>query len=223
MTKLYEKMFFLDYDEMVRTSFTLYIEGVEGETLEDYSFALKSDVIPVEMLEPFEQLISPCLIYKSKDSFPDGKYLEELLDFISSEISKDSRYEAFYYPSFFFDEEHNVRSEVVRRFETAKLQIRYGDVQVINMCRPLHLFYLSQLVRIPKVFLTQKKFSVHRISRLDFESSLKDSVKVEEYVEIYFSAVRFKIIKGRAKEPLYFIALNKRNEPILAIYAEDQD
>lgn len=223
VNKLYEKIFCLEHDEMEQLSFSLYLECIEGDNPLDNMFWLKSDVLPLEMLSHFEELISPRLVYKTKDSDPDRDYMEELLDFISVQIINDPVYQPFFYPPFFIDNENNVRPEIVRRFDKARTEIRHCYWELIDLSQPLHLYYFSQLIRIPKRFLGENRFSVHRITRKKFEECINSEFKAEGYVEIYFSAVRFKLIRSKDKQPLYYIALNKRNEPILAIKAEEQD
>jgi hypothetical protein len=97
-------------------------------------------------------------------------------------------------------------------------------MEIINYHNPLHLFYIQQLIRIPKKFLIEKRFSVERTSRKNFEMSLIDFQRAVEYVEIYSIAQRFKLIRNRQKMPEYYVALDGKNQPILviaALYDED--
>lgn len=223
VNKLYEKIFCLEHDEMEQLSFSLYLECIEGDNPDDNMFWLKSDIIPIEMLSHFEELISPRLVFKTKDSDADRDYMDELLSFVSDQVISDKRYHSFFYPQFFIDTENNVRPEIVRRFDKARTEIRHCYWELIDLSQPLHLYYFSQLIRVPKRFLGENRFSVHRITRKKFEECINSEFKAEGYVEIYFSAVRFKLIRSKDKQPLYYIALNKRNEPVLAIKAEEQD
>ena len=223
VTKLFEKIYYKEHGEMEQTCFSLYIQYIESDPLEDSFFWIMSDVLPEEMLTDFNKLISPKLIFATQTSDPNRGYLEELLDFIAVQILADVTYTKYYYPEFFFDREHNVRPEICRQFNDARIEVRNG-IAIINYSNPLHLFYIDQLIRIPKKFLIEKRFSVERISRKNFEMSLVDFQLAEEYVEIYSVAERFKLIRNRQKMPEYYVALDEKNQPILviaALYDED--
>ena len=226
VTKLYEKIYHKDHGELEQTCFSLYIQYLESDPIEESLFWIMSDVVPEEMLAHFGELLSPKLIFKTQLSDPNRQYMEELLDYIAEQIlspKENYLYSKFYYPEFFFDQEHNVRPEVCRLFNDARIDVRNGELMIINSNHPLHLFYLYQLIRIPKRFLNEKRFSVERISRQHFESSLIDFMRAEEYIEIYAKVARFKLIRNRQKIPEYYIALDLKNEPILAITAVVED
>jgi hypothetical protein len=223
VTKLFEKIYFKQHQEMEQTCFSLYIQYIESDPIEESFFWVMSDCLLEEMLADFNTLLSPKLIFATPTSDPNRKYLEELLDFIAEQILADPLYAPFFYPEFFFDREHNVRPEVCRKYNDARIEVRNG-MTMINNSNPLHLFYIQQLIRIPKKFLNDKRFSVERISRKKFEESLVDFQRAEEYVEIYSNAERFKLIRNRQKIPEYYVALDRENHPILviaALYDED--
>jgi hypothetical protein len=223
VTKLFEKIYYKEHGEMEQTCFSLYIQYIESDPIEESLFWVMSDCLVEEMLADFNTLLSPKLIFTTPTSDPNRKYLEELLDFIAEQILADPLYAPFFYPEFFFDREHNVRPEICRQFNDARIEVRNG-IAIINYSNPLHLFYIDQLIRIPKKFLIEKRFSVERISRKNFEMSLVDFQLAEEYVEIYSVAERFKLIRNRQKMPEYYVALDGKNQPILviaALYDED--
>ena len=218
--KLFEKIYFLDHQEMRKTRFSLYVQFLEHEPVQNSVYWIMSDIIPEEMLSHFNALLSPKLVFETQMSDPNYRYLEELLDFISEQILADSAYNSFYYPEFFFDNEYNVRPEICRQFNHARLIVRMGELNIINTSHSLHLFYISQLIRVPKRFLTEKGFSVERITRECFETGLTDFVRAEEYVEVYSKIDRFRLIRNSQKIPEYYIALDAGNQPILAIKVE---
>jgi hypothetical protein len=221
--KLFEKIYFLDHQEMRKTRFSLYVQFLENDQIENSLYWIMSDVIPEEMLSHFNSLLSPKLVFETQLSEPNYRYLEELLDFISEQILADSAYGSFFYPEFFFDDEFNVRPEVCRHFNHARQMVRMGELKIINMSHALHLFYIGQLIRVPKRFIQQSGFSVERISRKHFELCLIDFKRAEEYVEIYSHIVRFKLMRNRKKTPEYFIALDEKNQPILVIAAMNNE
>jgi hypothetical protein len=223
LNRLYEKIYFLEHEEMIQTSFSLYLECIEVDSPEDSFYWIKSDIIPREMLIQFEELISPRLIFKKRFRDPDLNYVEELLDFVSQQILQDTAYRSFFYPNFFFDIEQNLRLDIVKKFERARVDVRNAVITIINRNYPLHLFYIDQLIRIPKYFLSEDRYSVVRITREIFETSLSNAFKAEEYIDIYFASKRFKLIRNKNKEALYYIALNSKNKPILVIKVEDED
>ena len=151
---------------------------------------------------------------------PDIQYLEELIDFIGELVLKDMDFKAFYYPSDFLDSEQNVRLELTRKFNNARKEIRLCEKELFTYNDELHLLYFEQLLHIPKQYIKHKNIRIHRITRLAFEKCLTSFLKANEYVEIYNTAERFKVMTNAQKEPRYFLALNKRNQPILAIRAE---
>jgi hypothetical protein len=223
VTKLFEKIYTKDHGEMEQTCFSLHIQHIECGSVDDGLYWVGSDVILTEMLEQFDELISPRLIFKSETSDPNIEYLEELLDFISKQIFADPAYTPFFYPDFFFDREHNIRPEVCRKYNEARTDVRNGNLTIINRNNPLHLYYLHQLIRVPKRFLNEKKYSVERISRQHFESSIIDFQRAEEYVEIFSKVSRFKLIRDRQKNPEYYLAVDAWNQPLLAITAVVED
>jgi hypothetical protein len=223
VTKLFEKIYHKDHGELEQTCFSLYIEYIESHPLEESLFFISSDILFEEMLSHFAVLIDPKLVFKTQLSDPNRQYMEELLDFISEQIFADRAYTPFFYPQFFFDQSHAVRPELCRKFNDARIDIRNGELMIINRNHPLHLFYIHQLIQVPKRFLNEKRFSVERITRQRFESSLIDFTRAEEYVEIYSKVARFKLIRNRQKIPEYYIALDAGNQPILAITAVVED
>jgi hypothetical protein len=217
-TRLFEKMYYKEHGELEQTCFSLYVQFFETDPIEESLFWLMSDILPKEMLADFEALISPKLIFITPSGDPNRKYLEELLDFIAEQILADPLYAPFFYPEFFFDRCCSIRPEVCREFNDARVEVRKG-VAIINSSSPLHLFYIHQLIRVPKKFLNEKHFSVERITRKKFEICLIDFQRAEEYVEIYSKVERFKLIRNKQKMPEYYIALDADNEPILVIAA----
>jgi hypothetical protein len=148
--------------------------------------------------------------------------LEELIDFIGELVLKDMDFKAFYYPSDFLDSEQNVRPELTRKFNNARKQIRICQKELFTINDELHLLYLEQLLHIPKQYKKHKNIRIHRITRLAFEKCLTSLLKADAYIEVYYTAERFKVLTNAQKEPRYFLVLNKRNEPILAIRAEEE-
>jgi hypothetical protein len=196
---------------------------IESEPFSESLYWITSSTIPYAMIQPFESLISPQLIHKDKNSAPCAEYINEILDFVAAQIKLDVSFSKFYFnTSLFIDMEGNVRPEVERKYRNAQLCIQNGDLEIINSSLPLHLYYLKQLMTIPKKFSSTNKYEVARITKKKFESSFFNELCAVEYIEIYFSAIRFKLITNKEKEPQYFLALNDCNEPILAIRADEQ-
>lgn len=222
VTTLFEKIYYDVHGEMEKACFSLYIDCIKADHLEESLFWVMSDIVPDEMLSHFRELLSPKFVFKAQ-SDPNQIYLEELLDFISKEIMSDNVYRPFFYPDFFFDKEQNVKPEICRHFSNARIDVRRGKLQIINTTDKLHKYYLSQLIKVPLKFLNEKKFSMERISRKNFELSLTDFEKAQEYVEIYTQTSRFKCLRKWNKIPNYYLALDSKNQPILAIAAMNKD
>jgi hypothetical protein len=223
VTKLFEKIYSKEHQEMEQTCFSLSIQQIESDPIDESFFWIMSDVLPEEMLEDFNTLISPKLIYTTQKSDPNHIYMEELLDFIALQILADPAFNSFFYPEFFFNRNHSVQLDVCRKFNEARTDVRNGNLTIINRNNPLHLYYLHQLIRVPKRFLNEKKYSVERISRQHFESSIIDFQRAEEYVEIFSKVSRFKLIRDRQKNPEYYLAVDAWNQPLLAITAVVED
>ena len=217
---LNEKLF---EDDNGNYLFSLCLRHIESEPFSTSLYWISSSTIPYAMIQPFESLISPKLIHRDKNSAPCIEYINEILDFVASEIKKDTFFYKFYYNSHFIDIEGNVRPEVERKYRNAQLCVQNGDLEIINSSLPLHLFHIKQLLSIPKKFSSTNKYEVARITKKKFESSFFNELCAVEYIEIYFSAIRFKLITNKNKEPQYFLALNECNEPILAIRADEQN
>jgi len=203
--------------------FSLSIINIESYPIRDSIFFLSSDILPEIMLEKFSALISPQLIFEQDVTAPDIEYLEELLEFIGDLVLQDPDFKPFYYPSFMIDSEKNVRHEVTRQLNNARQEIRLGKEDVYVSSNELHLFYFKLQLQIPKKYTIYKNIRIERISRIVFEKNLTSHSKAEAYVDIYFSAERFKLITNTKRESSYFLALNKKNEPILAITADEQN
>jgi hypothetical protein len=215
---LFEKLI---CDKTGNYKFSISIKNFESYPIQDSLFWIGSDVLPEIMLEKFSAILSPKLIFEGgDDTAPDLQYLEELLSFLGDLVLKDRDFEPFFYPSFFLDSEQNVRPEVTRKFNEARHAIRLGKNEVFNSTQELHLFYFNQLLNIPKRYTINKNIKLERITRKRFETSLSSIQKAEEYVDIYFFTERFKVMTNAEREPCYFLALNKKNETILAIRAE---
>jgi hypothetical protein len=217
---LFEKLF---TDENENYLFSLTLLHIESEPFSTSLYWFSSSTLPYEMLQPFELLISPQLIHKDKNSAPSMDYINEILNFVANEIKQAAFFSKFYYNSLFIDIEGNVKPEVERKYRKAQLCVKNGDLEIINSSLPLHLYYIKQLLSIPKNFSATNKYEVARITKKKFESSFFNELCAIEYVEIYFSAIRFKLITNKEKEPQYFLALNALNEPILAIRANEQN
>jgi hypothetical protein len=215
---LNEKLF---EDDNGNYLFSLCLLHIESEPFSTSLYWISSSTIPYAMIQPFESLISPQLIHCNKNSAPCKDYVNEILDYVAAEIKLDASFSKFYYNSrLFIDMEGNVKPEMERKYRNAQLCVQNGDLEIINSSLPLHLYYLKQLLRIPKKFSSTNKYEVARITKKKFESSFFDEFCAVEYVEIYFSAIRFKLITKK-KEPQYFLALNECNKPILAIRANE--
>jgi hypothetical protein len=215
---LIEKLFTDDYGNY---KFSLSINNIESDQIHDSLHWISSDILPEMMLEKFSPIISPKLIFEQDDSLPDIQYLEELIDFIGELVLKDKDFRRFFYPPFFLDKELNVRTELTRKFNNARKQIRMCEKELFTINDELHLLYFEQLLHIPKQYKKHKNIRIHRITRLAFEKCLTSLLKADAYIEVYYTAERFKVLTNAQKEPRYFLALNKRNEPILAIRAEE--
>ena len=216
---LFEKLFM---DENENYLFSLTLMHIETEPFSESLYWITSSTVPYPMLQQFESLISPQLIHKNINTAPCLDYVNEILDYVAAEIKQDTSFSKFYFnTSLFIDMEGNVRPEVERRYRNAQLCIQNGDLEIINSSLPLHLYYLKQLMTIPKKFSSTNKYEVARITKKKFESSFFNELCAVEYIEIYFSAIRFKLITNKNKEPQYFLALNECDEPILAIRANE--
>ncbi len=216
---LNEKLF---EDDNGNYLFSLCLRHIESEPFSTSLYWISSSTIPYAMIQPFESLISPQLIHRDKNSAPCKDYINEILDFVATQIKLDASFSKFYFnPSLFIDMEGNVMPEVERKYRNAQLCVQNGDLEIINSSLPLHLYYIKQLLSIPKKFSATNKYEVARITKKKFESSFFNELCAIEYVEIYFSVIRFKLITNKNKEPQYFLALNALNEPILAIRANE--
>jgi hypothetical protein len=217
---LHEKLF---TDENENYLFSLALMHIESEPFSKSLYWFNSSTIPYQMLQQFEPLISPQLIHKDINSAPYLDYVNEILDFVANEIKQDISFSKFYFnTSLFLDIEGNVKPEIERKYRNAQLCVQNGDLEIINSSLPLHLYYVKQLMSIPKKFSNTNNFEVARITKKKFETSLINDLYAVEYVEIYFLAIRFKVINNKEKVPQYFLALNECNEPILAIRADQQ-
>lgn len=196
--------------------FSLAIQEILRKPSEKNIYWISSDCIPYFMLEDFQVLISPKLIYETEDSLPDSNYLEELLTFVGQEIIKNRTFSHFFYPSFMIDSEGNLRTEIRREFNDAKIELQNGDLQFVTLSKPIHLFFFKQLISIPKKYI-KKRYSVERITRNQFEATLDNFQLAEEYVEIYSKIARFKMMRNEQRIAEFFIALDMRNAPLLVI------
>jgi hypothetical protein len=206
-------------DENENNLFSLSIREIEFPINKKCIYSITSDVIPHLMIKHFSQLITPKFIYKIDDGIKeiDNEYLTELLDFIGNEIKFDSDFKPFFYNKLLFlDSEKNVRTEITRQFKEAQKQLNDGDFEFINSDMNLHLFHFQQLFIIPKKY-TKNEVFFKKISRTEFEKTINSIKIAEEYVEIYFHAFSFYQILNSEKNPLYFIILNIKKEPILVI------
>lgn len=216
---IFEKLF---TDENENFLFSLTLMHIESEPFSESLYWISSSTVPYEMLQQFETLISPQLIHKDVNTAPCLDYVNEILDYVANEIKQDASFSTFYFnPSLFIDLEGNVRPEVERKYRNAQLCVKNGDLEIINSTHSLHLYYMKQLLSIPKKFKDTKKYEVVRITKKKFESSFFNETCAVEYVEIYRSAIRFKVITNKNKVPHYYLALNECNEPILAIRANE--
>ena len=204
-------------DENENNLFSLSITEIEFPTNKKCIYSITSDVIPHLMIKHFRQLISPKFIYKIEDGIREieAEYLTELLDFIGNEIKVDSDFKPFFYnSSIFLDSEKNLRPEITRQFKEAEKQLNNGDFEFINSDMKFHLFHFQQLLIIPKKYLKNEVF-FKKISRIEFEKTINSINLAQEYVEIYFKAFSFCQLLNSEKNPLYFIILNIKKEPIL--------
>lgn len=217
---LFEKLF---TDENENYLFSLCLMHIESEPFSTSLYWFTSSTVPYPMLQQFESVISPQLIHKNINTAPCLDYVNEILDFVASEIKKDTFFSKFYYNNHFIDIEGNVRPEVERKYRNAQLCVQNGDLEIINSSLPLHLYHIKQILSIPKKFSATNKYEVARITKKKFESSFFNELCAIQYVEIYFSVIRFKLITNKEKKPQYFLALNALNEPILAVRAKEQD
>lgn len=215
---LFEKLY---EDQNENYLFSLCLMHIESEPFSNSMYWFSSSTLPYEMIQPFESLISPQLIHKDKNSAPCVDYIIEILDFVANEIKQDAFYSKFFYNSLFIDTEGNVRHEIETKYRSAQTCVKKGELEVINCSFPLHLYYIKQLISVPKKFSTTKSFEVERITKKRFESSLLNELCATEYVEVYFSIFRYKLLTNKQKEPQYFLAFNEENELILAVRAKE--
>jgi hypothetical protein len=201
--------------------FSLAIQQIERKPFVKSIYWISSDSIPHFMLEDFQVLISPQFIFETEESLPDYTYMEELLSFIGQEILKNKVFSHFHYPSYMLDSEGNVRTELCREFNEARIELQNGDLKVVTLSKPIHLHFFKQLISIPKKHI-KKRYSVERISRTQFEATLVNFQLAEEYVEIYSKTERFKTIRNEQRIAEFFIALDLRNEPLLVITVLDE-
>ncbi len=217
---LFEKLI---CDESGNYQFSLSINNMESYPIKDSLFWISSDILPEMMLEKFSAILSPKLIFDDDDTAPDFEYLEELIDFIGDLVLKDWDFKPFYYPFLMFDSEQNVRPEVTRKFNDARQEIRLCEKELFTINDELHLLYFRQLIQIPNKYFENKNIRIHRITRLAFEKCLTSLFMANAYIEVYYTAERFKVITNAQKESRYYLVLNKKNEPILAIRADEQN
>lgn len=196
--------------------FSLAVQEIIRKPFEKNVYWISSDFIPHFMLEDFQALISPKLIYETEDSLPDSNYLDELLTFVGHEIIKNKTFSSFFYPSFMVDSEGNVRTEIRREFNDAKIELQNGDLKVVTLSKPIHLHFFKQLISIPKKYI-KKRYSVERITRTQFETTLDNFELASEYVEIYSKIARFKMMRNEQRVAEFFIALDIKNEPLLVV------
>lgn len=196
--------------------FSLAIQQIERKPFTKSIYWISSDSIPHFMLEDFQVLISPRLIFETEEGAPDYAYMEDLLSFTGQEILNNKIFHHFFYPSFMVDSEGNVRTEIRREFNNAKIELQNGQLKVVTLVQPIHLFFFKQLISIPKKYI-KKRYTVERITRNQFEATIDNFQLAEEYVEIYSNSVRFKMIRNEYRITEFYIALNIRNEPLLVI------
>lgn len=212
---LVEKLY---VDDNENNLFSLSIKEILMPTFNKSIFSIVSDVLPHLMIKQYNALISPKFIYKIEDGIReiDNEYLSEVLDFIGSEIKLDIDFKAFFYNSLFLDLEKNVRTEITSKYYEAQKQINNGDFELINNKNKLHLFHFQQLMFIPKKYIKKELF-FHKISRKEFEINLSTFYLQTQYVDSYFNANEFLLILNSENNPLYYLALNEKREPILVL------
>jgi hypothetical protein len=188
-----------------REAFDLSVVDVDFGPGNSHMYLIKSVILPFQLINKFYALLDENKIPEN-DTY-DFEYCNDLLDTIAEYIMEENKlYNRFFYPVHFLDENNLVKDEFIKKYDSAKKEIRqtkYGFFDETSI-KVLFLKNVTSLINaMHKTFYLQKK----TISRKEFELCIQNFETGSAYTNVYHDLVKFILIfSKKTKKPVCAIA-----------------